>query len=226
DRVRIAELLIKLFTTLKESKISVKILSFLFEKDSPQLQFQAARFVCHYCQGPRIPNTPKTSFLHPVCSSIGQKLVFLFVCIELCCAVLYCNCVEALRQLFKSEDLQLQSKVKFHTNQCLLDLKEGVYMYIHRYMCLMFMYVYAIEAIGYLAMYDQPARQFIINAGVFNALIDLVTPKQATYFYIILFANNHNNNNRKKKKKMVIVNTFGRNPHITINRYRTENSMC
>ena len=68
ERLQIAEFLATLFRKIRDSNVSKQIIGFLNEKEVPQLQYQACRFVCHFCQGPRIPNTPKQSSLHPVLS--------------------------------------------------------------------------------------------------------------------------------------------------------------
>lgn len=81
DRLSIAEFLATLFRRIRDGNISKKIIGFLHE-ENVDLQYQSARFVCLYCQGPRIPNTPKQSTLHPV------NYLFLIPC----CLLNYCFC--------------------------------------------------------------------------------------------------------------------------------------
>ena len=64
--MEIAEILLPLFRTIRETKVAEKILTFLNEKEFPDLQFQAARFISYYCEGPRMPYTPIKSTFHPV----------------------------------------------------------------------------------------------------------------------------------------------------------------
>lgn len=77
----IVETLLSLFRNIRETKAAEKILSFLHEEQFPQLQFQAARFVSYYSEGPRIPDTPKESSWHPVCKR-WTFFLFLFLFIQ------------------------------------------------------------------------------------------------------------------------------------------------
>ena len=54
-----------IFRRIRDSHITDKIVGFLKENEAPELQFESIRYICYYCQGPRIPNTPIDSTLHP-----------------------------------------------------------------------------------------------------------------------------------------------------------------
>eukprot|EP01083_Nonionella_stella_P025014 68893_1 len=73
DRLSIAEFLATLFRRIRDSAVAKVIIGFLCEAEAPSLQYQSARFISHYCQGPRIPNTPCASTLHP--SNMHHKSV-------------------------------------------------------------------------------------------------------------------------------------------------------
>lgn len=66
DRLQIAGILSNIFRSLRDSKASTVIIKFIATEDLvPELQFQSCRYLVYYCQGPRIPNTPKNSTLNP-----------------------------------------------------------------------------------------------------------------------------------------------------------------
>eukprot|EP01084_Bolivina_argentea_P295624 509006_1 len=97
DRLNIAEFLATLFRRIRDSNVSKKIIGFLSEDQAPQLQYQSCRFIVHYCQGPRIPNTPKQSTLHP------DNMYHKVICINN-------GAVVALETLFESKQEELRNK--------------------------------------------------------------------------------------------------------------------
>merc|ERR1719361_939651 len=66
DRLQIAGILASVFRTLRDANCSKRIINFIrTETHSPELQLQSLRYLCYYCQGPRIPITPEHSTLNP-----------------------------------------------------------------------------------------------------------------------------------------------------------------